>query len=210
MSVTSQLRAKRGPLWYFFEEFENTDGIKSITSMLRATSTPSRPTYNGHYKYSITGTAFPYVAHILLPKNKLLFSHVSGKKTYRKFNSKSSVAFHLADHKNILYFQYKDLIDKLLSLGTNLLSNKNDITLIAKGAVIFAILEISLRGHALPKKLTNLYYECNNTYMCIHQFLYTELQCRALIDDLVELTKNFLKANKPSLNTFKKCEVSSF
>lgn len=210
MSVTSQLRNKNGPLWHFFKSHENIDGVKSITSLLRATSTASRPPYNGSYKYSITGTAFPYVAHILLPKNKLLSSSISGKKVYREFNIESSVAFHLADHRNIIYFQYKDLIDKLLSLATNLLSSKNDITLIAKGAIIFAILEITVRGNALPKKLTDLYQKYDDTSMCIHQYLYQEIECKSLIDDIVELTKSFLKANKPSCNTFNNAKYFRF
>lgn len=216
MSVTSQLRNKAGPLWMFFEENESTDGIKSITTILKATSIPDPPPYKGSFPYSITGTAFSYVAHILLPTARIhaiqpFIGTILEKTRYKQeFKIDRSIAFKSADDKFYPYWDYKELIDEFLSMATDMISNKKDINSVAKGSIILAILEISVRGGSLPESLTYLYEEHDDVKKCIDIYLEKGIQYQQLVDDTVKIARIFLNAIKSSDNDLKNAKFCYF
>lgn len=211
MSVTSQLRNKAGPLWTFFDENESAEGIKSITAFLKATITPAVPPYMGSYPHSVTGTAFSYVAHILLPKARIYATYpIFGKRIKQEFEIGRSMAFKSASDNFYPYWDYKELIDELVSMATDMISNKKDINSVAKGSVILSILEISVRGGSLPKSLTDLYEEYDDARRCIDIFLDKEIPYMDLVDDTAAIAKIFLNTIKSSENNLKAAKFFDF
>lgn len=195
MSLTSQIREKNGPLWGFLKEYENTDGLKSVTGRLKAASAPIRPNYDGSYKYSVVGTAFPYLAHTMLPINRYYGRYKVGEPVNLKFNIADSVPFQLANHKNLLYWEYKYFIDEFLKIASELLQKKRNKLALAKGAIILAVLEISSRGGQFPSKLVESCEEYNNPAECMDEYL-KYIGFESLASDLSYLVGNFLEHNK--------------
>lgn len=195
MSLTSQIREKKGPLWGFLKEYENAGGLKSITDRLKASSVPNRPNYDGSYKYSVVGSAFPYLAHTMLPMNRYYGRYKVGEPVNLRFNITASVPFQLANHKNLLYWEYKYFIDEWLQVASGLLQKKRNKLALAKGAIILAVLEISARGGQFPRKLIESCEKYDNPTECMEEYL-KYIGFESLASDLSGLVGSFLEHNK--------------